>query len=510
MRIFAGGANLAKGLAIMVSEWAVEELDKVNLNDKRLNQRMGIILSQLGHQPKASIPSANGGGWAETNAAYRFFANEKVTFENILEPHIEATFRRVKEQSVVIAAQDTTEIEITRPQQKVSGAGPLDDGSRWGGFLHPLMAFTPGGTPLGTLYAEAWTRDLPGPDKRTKQQKEYDRKHTPIEDKESVRWVDTLIQVQQAASDAPDTQFVMVADSEADIFELFEASEQAPHVDWIVRACQDRALQKPAENTDDTDASAPLAHLREQVLSSPVLFTNQIYARGRKLEMEIDKRARNQPRESRHAEVEVRASTVTLRAPWRSDRVLPDVSVNVVLVTEVNPPSDDIPIEWMLLTSLPIETVEQVRLVVQYYPVRWMIEVFFRTLKSGCCVEDRLFQSMDRVWNCVAIYMIVSWRTLMVVRLGREFPDIDCEAVFEPDEWKSVYYVVHQEPPPEKPPTLQQMVRMIGQLGGYINRARTDEPGPQTVAIGIQRAYDITICWKTFGPEAKKEETTCV
>ena len=217
-------------------------------------------------------------------------------------------------------------------------------------------------------------------------------------------------------------------------------------------------------------------------------------------------RGRRQPRESRVAEVEIRADRVTLRPPWRHDRKLPEVTVNVVLVREIDPPANEVPVEWILLTSLPIDDAEQVRAVIQYYCVRWMIEVFFRTLKSGCRVEGRRFEHLDRLLPCLVVYLIVTWRTLYVCRLGREFPDISCEAVFEPAEWKSVYRVVRRKSPPPQPPSLSEMVRMVAQLGGYVNRKRSDEPGPQTVWLGLQRTHDIALCWQLFGPETRTEE----
>lgn len=178
-----------------------------------------------------------------------------------------------------------------------------------------------------------------------------------------------------------------------------------------------------------------------------------------------------------------------------------------MLVTEVNPPEGDIPVEWILLTSLPIDGENNVRTVIQYYCVRWMIEVFFRTLKSGCRVEERRFERLDRLERCLAVYLIVTWRTLFVCRLGREFPDLSCEAVFEPEEWKAVYHVIHKKPPHATPPTLREMVRMVAQLGGYVNRKRSDEPGPQTVWLGLQRTQDIATCWLAFGPESQNKQT---
>jgi len=140
----------------MLAPWVIEETKDVDLNDKRLNNRLAVILGLLGGHPTASIPAACGGA-AELAAAYRFFDNGKVGFENVLQPHIEASSRRMAQQPVVILAQDTTEINLTRPEQQVVGAGPLDGGTRRGALLHPLMGFTPDGTPLGLVSAEVWT-----------------------------------------------------------------------------------------------------------------------------------------------------------------------------------------------------------------------------------------------------------------------------------------------------------------------------------------------------------------
>jgi hypothetical protein len=160
-------------------------------------------------------------------------------------------------------------------------------------------------------------------------------------------------------------------------------------------------------------------------------------------------------------------------------------------------------VEWLLLTNLPVNDVAPVRQVIQYYCVRWMIEVFFRVLKSGCRVEERRFEHIDRLLSCLAVYLIVAWRTLYVCRLGRGCPDISCEAVFEPAEWKSVWNVIHQTAPPQTPPPLGEMIRLVAQLGGYVNRKRMDPPGPQTIWIGLQRMHDFALCWQLFGPDVR-------
>ncbi len=476
----------------MVVPWVLDEMKTADLKDKRLSNRLKEVLSQLGGHPTASIPAACG-GHAEMTAAYRLFDNDHATFEAILQPHSDATRQRIAGHAVVVAAHDTSEIDVTRPEQKVVGAGPMDGGTRWGAFLHPLHAFTPDGTPLGTLHAQTWVREEGPPKCASLSRRE--RAAIPMEEKESYRWIEMLRRAGEEAQRCPSTQMVCVADSEADIYELLAEATTEPHrVDWIVRACQNRAVQR--ENGQETAGK----HLREHVLAQPVLCTHTIQVRGRTAKVSCETRGRRQPRQSRQAEMEVRAARVTLRPPWRADRELPAVTVNVVLVREVDPPENDVPVEWLLLTSLPVDEVEQVRQVIQYYCVRWMIEVFFRVLKSGCRVEERRFEHIDRLLPCLAVYMIVAWRTLYVCRLGRGCPDISCEAVFEPAEWKSVWKVIHRTTPPSVPPRLGEMVRLVAQLGGYVNRTRSDPPGPQTIWIGMQRMHDFALCWQLFGP----------
>lgn len=469
----------------MNAPWAKEEVAMVDLGDDRLNARLELLLSALGRRPNLSIPAACGGR-AEMEAAYRFFDNEKVTFAKVLEPHVAKTTERLAEQPVGLLVQDSSEIDLTRPEQEVAGAGALGDVRR-GFWLHEMQAFTRERTPLGTVWAEILNRS-DGLSHAAAAVKDYEKKHTPIEEKESLRWLTGFREARALAARLPDVQCVCIADSEADIYELFAEPRGAAH--WLVRACQNRALQ----------GSEP--HLREQVLTTPVLYQVELLIRGRKAMTAVEERSRRQNREQRQATVEVRAATVTLRPPWRFDRELPAITVNVVLVREPNPPADEPAVEWILVTTLPIDTPEHVRTIVEYYCVRWCIEVLFRTLKSGCRIERRRFEHVDRVLPCLALYLIVAWRTLFVCRMGRECPDLDCEAVFEPSEWKAVWMAVHKKKPPKKAPQLSTMVHLIARMGGYVERPES-EPGPQTVWIGLQRMYDLALAWDSFGPGAK-------
>lgn len=480
----------------MVSVWAQDEMATAQLNDKRLNDRLTRILSDLGDRPTASIPAACG-GHAEMTAAYRFFDNDQVTWEKILEPHYERTRQRIAEQETVLLVEDTSEFDVTRPQAQVVGAGPLDGSARFGAFLHSLQAFTPDGTPLGGVWTDIWVRDEPEEPAASKseQEKARHRKVTPIEKKESYRWLQGLRQAREVARKSPGVTCVCVGDSEADIYELFvePRGDQNP-VHLLVRACRDRVVTRESGGSG--------WRMSDALAAAPILFTHTISVRGRRAKVSCETRGRRQPRENRMTEVEVRAAPMRLQPPRRPDRELSPVTVHVVLVREIDPPEGDTPVEWVLITTLPIDDVEQVREVIQHYTVRWMIEVLFRTLKSGCRVEQRRFEHMDRLLPCLAVYLIIAWRTLFVCRLARSCPNIDCEAVFEPSEWKSVWTAIHRNAP-QTPPRLAGMVRLVAQLGGYVNLPnRSDPPGPQTLWLGLQRMRDLAWAWDVFGPGA--------
>ena len=336
-----------------LADRVTEEMADADLNDRRLNWRLNLILSDLAQHPTASIPAACN-GYAETAAAYRFFDNDKVDFDGVFQPHVNSTRTRIAAQPIVLMVPDTTEIDVTRPEQQVRGTGPLDGGARRGAFLHLIHTFTPDGTPLGSIDALPWARDDGAPTNATKTRAQ--RAAEPIEEKESYRWLSSMQCVRAEATRCPGTHLVLVADSGSDICDVIaEGMEDPRTTDWIIRSCQDRALVDDLEDRDMRD------YLREEVLAAPVLEQRTITVRGRTAKVPCEDRDRRQPRKSREAIVAVRAVTVTLRAPEQ----LADATVNAVLVTEVNPPEDDVPVEWLLLTGLPIDRVDQVRRVIQ-------------------------------------------------------------------------------------------------------------------------------------------------
>jgi hypothetical protein len=464
--------------------WIKTETMGADFRDKRLSRRFELVLDQLSEKPTLSIPAACG-GWTEAQAAYRFFANEKTSAAKVLEPHRAATVERIRAHEVVIVAQDTTEVELVRKQERVGG--PLNDESRWGLFVHPLLAMTPERVPLGVVSAKIWSRD-PVEFAKSQEEKRRARKAKPIEEKESGRWLEGYQQACALAKETPDTTIVAVSDSEGDIYECLQAGVVG-EADYIVRGCQDRAL---------LEEECPL--LLQTLACKAPLGKMKIRVSKRNASTGDETKKRKQPRDGRLAHVTIRSAKVLLRGPARPGEKLPDIYQHAILVKEENPPAGEEPIEWLLLTSLPIETFEEVTMVLDYYCCRWEIEIYFRTLKSGCKIEELQFEHQDRFEVCLAMYMIVAWRVLYLLMLGRTCPKMRCDAVLSEAEWKSVCVMVTGKAAPMTPPLLNEMVKTIAELGGYLNRKHDGPPGPQTMWIGLQRMRDFASAWTAFGP----------
>ena len=472
--------------------WIEDELRTADLLDTRLNDRFRVLLERLSDKPTLSIPAACN-GWAETQAAYRFFDNDKVDDQRLLKPHFDATIERIRQQSVVLVAQDTTELELTRAEERIGG--PLSDEDHWGVHTHLALAVTPERLALGLVSSHTWARDLATFHKRKEKQGK------PIEQKESYRWLEGYRRACAVAAHAPHTQVIALSDSEGDIYECFAAAADGagPKADWIVRACQDRCVR-------DGEATAE-AKLFATVAAGPILGTLKIEVSARKAQSR-DGSKRRQARSARTTRVTVQAGRVVLQTPDRLGRKVPHVPVHAVLVREVKPPAGEKPIEWLLLTSVPATTFAQARDVIGYYTCRWEAEVYFRVLKSGCAVEKLQFETTERFVKCLAVYQIVAWRVLFALRLGRECPEMPCDTVFDEAEWRAVYQVVVGHAATTTP-SLGQMVIWIAQLGGYLNRKGDGPPGPQTMWIGMQRARDFALTWIAIKNPRRNRET-CV
>lgn len=483
----------------MISRWVMDEIQDVDLFDKRLELRFRTLLDSLSQASTASIPAACNDR-AEMVAAYRFFDNEKVQFENIVTPHIESSYRRINRQKTVLLVQDTTELDLTRPHSEVTGAGPLHNGNRCGALLHLLHAFTTDGTPLGTVRAEAWTRcprtEEPAPRRGSSEQR-VRIKNTPFEEKETFRWLTTAQHCSDVKTHVPKTQLVMLADRESDITEVIDLCRNQSEFDWIIRSDAGRILNKDRQ-------SDPSIAVREALRQTKPQLSRKLEVRERHSwgSATVKHRPGKADRRARSVAVTVHGGKVTLNDPRAGKRE--GVTVNAVLVRETKPTLADEPIEWLLLTSLPIDSREQLEQVIEYYLQRWMIELFFKVLKSGCRIESRRFEHIDRFLPALGLYLIVAWRSLYICRISRTRAEGSCTQLYTTAEWKSVWQVVKRQAPPKKPPTLLEMTKLMAQLGGYVNRRSAGPPGPQSVWLGLQAMHLIATCWTTFGPGATK------
>ena len=454
---------------VEAQDWAEDEFGEADLGDRRLTKRLVGIVRDFYARPQASVPQACQTR-AKTKAAYRFFDHPKMGMDKVLEQHYEATLARVGQGPVVLAVQDTTSLNYsTHPATENLGPiGSCLDGII-GLLLHDTMAFNPDGTPLGLLDVQCWARDPEDFGKKTR------RHELPIEQKESNRWLISFRKVAEAQRRSPKTTFVSVGDREADIYELFELALRQPSAPkLLVRASHNRLL---AEGQ---------GHLWEKVSEQEISGIQEV----------LVPRRGNRP--ARVARLEVRFAEITLKPPKRKPRFR-ELTIWAVLAQEVEAPQDVEPIEWMLLTTCQVTTFDEAIEKLAWYAVRWGIEVYHRTLKSGCKIEERQLGHADRIETCLAIDLVVAWRIFHLTKLGRETPDVPCTVFFEESEWKSLTAYITQNPiPPDRPPTLREAIRMVASLGGFLGRNSDGEPGTKSLWLGLQRLDDITTMWKVM------------
>jgi len=454
------------------------ELEGIELGDERLNARAGRLLETLAADPAASINAACG-GWSETQAAYRFFNNQRVEPEKLLRPHREATERRIDEQAVVLFVQDTTELDYSN--HPAEGVGLLNRPQRRGFYDHSHIAFTPERLCLGVVDVEFFSRTAESLGKTE------EREHAPIEEKESFRWLKGYRLACEVAERHPETQIVSVADSEADIYELLvKIAEQPTQADFVIRAKYDRCLPE----RDPTQGPHVHRKVRQELAETPPVTTRVIDL------------PQTPKRPARQATLELRAKEIVLKPP-HGRGPLGEMTLRMVHVQEVDPPDDGTAVDWLLITSLPIDSVEAVLKVADYYTARWPIEVYFRTFKTGCRVEEVQLETADRLLSCLMLYKIIAWRVMYLTYLGRECPELPCTAVFADVEWQPTWQVARQEGPPKTPPTLNEFINVLAELGGYNNRPDDPPPGPQAIWTGIRRMTDFALAWKSFQNNAK-------
>jgi hypothetical protein len=418
----------------------------MDLGDGRLNKRAKILMERFAANPTASIPMACH-SWSETCAAYRFLGNPDVEWQDMMAPHWEQTQKRMSAYPVVLCLQDTTELDFNG--QEAAGLGPLNYEARRGMYVHPTYAVTPEREPLGVLDAWMWARE------------DRDKDGVRHGQKESSRWIEGYERVAEMAEEMPDTRLVYVADREADLVAMMaRAQALGTPADWLVRAKHNRCLPDGEKLWAHTTAGASLGEIS---------FT---------MPARDEQKARKVRQQLWVREVSISNGKAGM------------ISATCVVAREIDAPKGVKPVEWRLLTNRPAPTLDDAIELIDWYRARWEIEIYFNILKNGCKVEALQLSAIDRIERALALFMIVAWRVAYLMRAGRTCPDLDAALFFDPDEIRGAY-LLSKKPQPTAPPRLNDVLRLIAQLGGFLARKSDGEPGVKTIWQGLQRVMDV-------------------
>jgi len=478
-----------------MSDNITDEFVGVDLKDRRRDRRLMKVVAALADAPSASLCAASG-GWAEIIATYRLLSSDEVTPKALLAPHQAAVAQRCAQHSCVIVAQDTTELDFTA-MKSTAGLGPLSDENLRGFYMHGLYAVSEGGLPLGIVEAIIVKRD----DENFRINST--RKQRPIEEKESIRWIEGYLRTCELARSLPEgCEVFSVSDREGDIYELFDAGAQAAgeggsRAEWLVRANQDRALLGITEG----DPSKLFAALE----ASPELGQIEFQITAKKWRKTKNRKGSSvaAPRSARTVVQSVRAMKITPRPPARPGGVkLAPTSFWAVLAEEIDPPEGEDPVRWVLLTSKPVETFEEACRMVKLYLRRWDIEVFHRVLKTGCRVEQIQLKTAEALIKALMIYSVIAWRILYLTHLGRHSPELPCGTVFSEGEWKATCAVV-KRPAIAGEPTIGEFIKIVGKLGGHLGRKSDGPPGPQSIWRGMERVRDFGQAWQVMHADGR-------
>ncbi len=404
-------------------QWAENEFGGAPLGDKRLSKRLVEIGLKQGENPGSSYGGAAEGKWSEVKAYYRLIDkpdDSAVTMENILHPHREQTIRRMKAEKVVLCPQDGSDLNFNNLDHctglGVIGSNQTGAKSR-GLHLHSMLAMTTEGLPLGVLRSECTAPKSKSPDDNRP------ASAIPIEEKKTFCWLEAVRDCQSLKPLMPHTAIVNISDREADFFEMFDDQHNSsPGVDLLVRAKHDRT-------TTGEYKLFETARLAQAAATIEIKIPRQS-ARTKK-----SKQKARAKRVSRTAQVSIRTAQVELNPPpYHNDKS--SVRIGIVHVREDNPPENAETVEWFLLTTLDLQSVETAVNCVKWYCLRWRIEDWHRVLKSGCNAEALANKTAERLKRAVAIKLVIAWRIMLMTLLGRETPELPAHILFSDLEIK--------------------------------------------------------------------------
>lgn len=452
-------------------EWASVEMMGARVPDRRIVQSLSRIVGRRAEQPEVAFSVAVGD--AGRQAAWRVCRREDVSADDLLAGHVRATARRCEAYEFVLVAQDTTGLDFGN-HRGTRGLGPTsNDPDSWGCFMHSALAVAPNGLPLGLLDATAWARDPAEYGKRaTRQEREP-------EGKESYKWVDTLAAVEAAVEAAvkPGQRVVMLQDREGDIFAFLSASRRET-TEVIVRAAQPRKVEVEGgeegegwERSTLFKATAGLPVAGELVITVP----------------------RKPGQAEREARLEVRFTRLyVLPDRWR--RVARPGNAQeywVVRASEAAAPAGEEPVEWVLLSSIPVTTLEEACRIVHFYTLRWLIERLHYTMKSGVRVERLQVDEAQALMKTIVLHLPAAWRLLSLTYAARTEPETPATQVLSEEE---VAVLAQAEGKPIE--TVSEAVLAIAKLGGHVSYRSAGPPGVKRLWLGLRRLEAMVEGWR--------------
>jgi len=440
----------------------IEEFSGIDFGDKRRDNRFIDIINNISDQPGSSIPRQNR-DWYNTKATYEFYKNEQVSLSALKKTLMSYGAKQVEDEMKLLIIHDISNISFNDLQAE--GLGYLDNKEGRGILCYSSLAATPEGLPLSLLYQHTWIRPL------EELGKSAERKRRNFEDKESYRWYEGMREVNNLLGGA--VHKIHIADREADVYELFFHAYES-NTDLLIRA----------------------RHNRKVVGESPVwdLVAQQPQAASVTLEVP-DPTGKKQ----RSVKAEVRYEQVKILRPINSENQYESVTLNAIEIKETldkGMKTEDI-IHWKLLTTLEVQTVNDVLQYVKWYTYRWLIERFHYVLKSGTKIEELQLAQAPSLQKAIAVYSIAAFRIMQLVYQSRHHPNVTCEVILTSTQWKTLYILIHMKKEiPIQPPTLYQAVMWIGRLGGHLGRKSDGPPGLKTVWIGYQKLCNATTLYE--------------
>lgn len=458
------------------------ELGNAEFGDTRLTRRLGVLGDALMSSPALSLPKALNA--AELEAAYRFFRNEAVTPERILEPHVAATAARVRSESEVIAVHDTTIMTFGGDGDRE--LGPVHTVKQ--GFLaHFTLAVTADERrrPLGVLGLHTLVR---APKRKGPKRKSS----LPSE---SERWWKQIEETDKRVGAREDLVHVM--DREADDFAVF-ARMVAGSFRFVVRLAHNRLLVREKKG-----ASRKLFDALEV---APVIAQREVPISRRAKSPAPRDRKIHPARAGRMAKLEISATRVELKRPnlraHRTRELPQSVAVNVVHVREIEVPEGATPVTWILVTSDPVDTAEQILRVVDRYRARWTIEEYFKALKSGCAYEQRQLESAHSLFNALALFAPIAWQVMLLRADARHAPEMPARQAFEEVTLRVLLHFTRIPLPAE--PSLREAMLAIAALGGHLKH--NGEPGWQTLWAGHTKLITLVEGWRAANGHERSDQ----